>query len=134
MHRIAQHANTCDVDFNGIAGDEWTDSGGSAGGDQIAGIKSHHARNPADEESRGINHKRSIAGLAALPIHKAFDENVSGIESSFDVGADWAERVETFRTGKLDITFLPVEGSDNVEASVTETAALLYLVGGRSVF
>jgi hypothetical protein len=48
MHRITQHANTGDANLDGVAGNERADTGGRAGGDDVAWMQGHHARKPAD--------------------------------------------------------------------------------------
>ena len=83
VHRIAQHANTRNAHLDRVARHEQANASGSSGGDDVAGKKSHHARNPANEISHGINHQRSVAGLAARAVHVRFHKNVGGVEIDF---------------------------------------------------
>src|SRR5690349_20403326 len=64
LHWIAQHPDALDADLDSIAGDERADARRRAGGDEIAGLESHHAGNPADNDVGRKKHQRSAAGLA----------------------------------------------------------------------
>src|SRR6476646_11757052 len=64
LHWIAQHANTTYADFDDVSSDQRAHAGRSAGGNHIAGVESHHTRDPADEKSNWIDQKRGTAELA----------------------------------------------------------------------
>src|SRR5258708_2321557 len=120
VHRITQHSDSDDAEFDSISGDERAHPSGRTGGDHVAGIKRHHSRNPANQKSARINNERSIAGLAQRPVDASFHENVSGIQLGFNVRPDRAERVEAFAARELHVALLDVASSDVVEAGVAE--------------
>src|SRR6266403_3168377 len=120
MHRITQHSDSSDADLHGIAGDERAYAGGRAGGDYVAGIERHHAGNPADQKSAGVNHERSVTGLADCTVDARFDENACGVEIGLDVRANGAKGVEAFAARELNIAFLYVARGDVVEAGVAK--------------
>src|SRR5436190_13110088 len=120
MHRITQHANSGDGDFNDIASDQGADTRRRAGSDDVARKKRHHARNPANEKGDGINHQRGLAGLAESAVDVRFDMQAGGIEIGFDMRANGTERIEAFAAGELYVALLEVARSDVVEAGVAE--------------
>src|SRR5215470_11069039 len=97
LHRIAQHANASDSDFYDIAVHDGADTGRGAGGDEIAGLESHHAGNPAHDKRRRKKHQRGATRLAGAAVDKSLDLKISRIEFRFDVRADRAKGVKTLR-------------------------------------
>src|SRR5215467_39719 len=63
-HRITQYTDSGNRNFHRVTGNQGADARGSAGGNHIAREQRHHAGNPANQESDGINHKGSVARLA----------------------------------------------------------------------
>src|SRR4030081_1456088 len=120
MHRITQHSDSGNTDFDSVSGNDRSHAGGRSGGNKIAGVKSHHARDPADQKCARINHQRSITGLPDCAIHARLDKDIGWIEFGFDMWPNRAERIEAFTAGKLHITLLDVAGSDIVEACIAE--------------
>src|SRR5260370_42697715 len=53
VHRIAQHADSCDADLDDIAGDQRADTGGRFRGDRGSGVPRPDAGTPEDQESAG---------------------------------------------------------------------------------
>ena len=120
MHRITQHANSRDGDLDHVARSERAHASGRAGGDYVAGEERHHAGNPPDKKSAGINHEGCVAGLANGAVDARFNENVGGIKIGFYVRTNRAESVEALSTGKLNIALLYVARGDIVEARVAK--------------
>src|SRR5712671_2763953 len=120
MHRITQHSDSGNTDFDSVSGKDRSHAGGRSGGNNIAGVESHHARDPADQKCARINHQRSITGLPDHAIDARLDKHIGWIKLGFDVRPNRAERVEAFTAGKLHITLLDVAGSDIVEAGITK--------------
>jgi len=120
MHRITQHANTFNADLDDIAGDERANTCGGAGGDQVARIKSHHARDPADEERDGVNHQRSVAGLTEGPVDAGFDKDVQRMELGCDMRTNGTKGVKALGARELPVALLNVAGGYIVEASVAK--------------
>src|SRR5260370_11362007 len=96
MHRVAQHANAGDADFDDVTGDKRADPGGRASGDHVAGNERHHARDITHQKSYGIHHERSPARLAARAIDVRLNEHIRRIEMRLDMRTDGAKRIEAF--------------------------------------
>src|SRR5207302_10483097 len=63
VHRITQHADSGDGDFDRIARDQRADARRRAGGDAVAWQQRPHARNPAEQNGRGTTQAAGLAGL-----------------------------------------------------------------------
>ncbi len=120
MHRIVQHANSGDGNFNRVAGGEGADAGGCAGGDHVARHQSHHAGKPADQKLNRIDHQGGAAGLLYHTVQASFHERVARIELRLNVGPHRAETVEALGAGELHIAFLQIASGNVVEAGVAE--------------
>src|ERR1700741_1414856 len=105
-HRIAQYANTGNNNFDSVTRDQRADPRRRASGNHIPRKQRHHARNPANQECHGINHERSIAGLADGAVDMRFDLEARRVKIGFDMRADGAKSVEPFATGKLHVALL----------------------------
>src|SRR6267154_118774 len=120
MHRITQHSDSANTDFDSVSGNDGSHAGGRSGGNNIARVESHHARDPADQKCARINHQRSITGLPDRTIHASLDKDIGWIKLGFDMRPNRAERIEAFTAGKLHVTLLDVAGSDVVETRIAE--------------
>jgi hypothetical protein len=120
VHRITQHADAINADLNDIADNERADTSWSAGGDEVARIEGHHARDPTDEERDGIDHQGSAAGLTARAVDMRFDEDIGGIELSLDIRANRAKGIKAFGARELGVAFLNVASGNVVEAGVAK--------------
>src|SRR6267154_1284897 len=120
MHRITQHSDSANTDFDSVSGDDRSHAGGRSGGNNIARVESHHARDPADQKCARINHQRSITGLPDHAIHARLHKNIGWIKVGFDVRPNWAKRIEAFAASELHIALLNVARSDIVETRIAE--------------
>jgi len=118
---IPQSADSIYAHLDDISGSQWPNAFRRAGGDQVAGQKSHHLGNVADY---GIERKDEILSVTRLP-NFVID---TGLESNPSPGIDFvahrrsggAECIESFGPGPLPIFILEITGGNVVHASVAK--------------
>ena len=130
-------ADGIDADFNIVAGDDWAYTFGSAGCDQVAGIKGHAGSDVAKDDVQRKNEVASVAALADFAIDAGFDvQACPRVEFIGDDGPDGAEGIETFGARPLTVFILEIARGEIVHTGVAKNVgAHIFALGqacGRS--
>src|SRR5580765_4716195 len=129
-HRVRQHAQPFDLDFNDVAGLEEdgrlareADTGRRTGRNDVTGLESDCLRKERHQGVDAEDELIRVRVLQGLPVHAAADSQCVGIAGRLarqDEGAHWRERVARLAALPLAIGKLQVARTDVVQVHVAE--------------